>query len=418
VAQATPTKLRIAANFFDFLFFFDKLARHRRTEGVNSSLLLSPGATMSNSPDSNAPDRGHHNSTSASSRTLVRRDLLKAPLALAAGALVSGGASEAKAEKSDVSIDPRYYPRKHFDPDIDLSGKLAVITGASRGIGRAIGEILAALGVDVIGTSRNPAGVPDPPDFPLLALDITDPASVFGFIGELVTHPLFAGREQPQVDILVNNAGRYVIGRIVPQPSDFTFYLAQRDLGVRTVYSGHVTVTNAMLPLMAPAGYARILFTVSISGYMSAALLPAGSFQDVYASAKSALRGYANNLDGAVTFAGASLRVSTVSPYFVNTAILTHPNPVYTQPVNGSGVSDDDSVFNAALAGLQALTANGLPPNMVGEACAQLLRMQNPEQNVVVASPKGALAEQGANDLIEPEILAENLVSAVPFTSR
>jgi hypothetical protein len=34
---------------------------------------------------------------------------------------------------------------------------------------------------------------------------------------------------------------------------------------------------------------------------------------------------------------------------------------------------------------------------------------------VVVASPRGTLAEQGANAIIEPEILAENAISAVPF---
>ena len=53
---------------------------------------------------------------------------------------------------------------------------------------------------------------------------------------------------------------------------------------------------------------------------------------------------------------------------------------------------------------------------MVGETYAQLLRMHDPDQNVVVASPHGPLAEKGANALIEPEIHAENLVLAVPFT--
>jgi hypothetical protein len=175
-------------------------------------------------------------------------------------------------------------------------------------------------------------------------------------------------------------------------------------------------VTNALLPLMPTQGYSRILFTVSISGYITAALLPVGSFQDVYASGKMALRAYANNLDGAFGLVGLSIRVSTINPYFVNTLGLTHPNPIYTQPVGGDGLSGGDGVFNEAITFLRGLQANGLPPSMVGEACAQLLGMESPDQNIVVASPHGDLAEQGANHLIEPEILAENSVSAVPFT--
>jgi NAD(P)-dependent dehydrogenase (short-subunit alcohol dehydrogenase family) len=203
---------------------------------------------------------------------------------------------------------------------------LAVITGASRGNGRAIGEALTALGVNVIGTSRNPAGVVDPLVYPLLTLDITDPASVFAFVSTLQAHQLF--RQRSRVDILVNNAGRIVLGEIAPfSPSDYSFYLAQRDLGVRTVYFGHVLMTNALLPLMSQQGYSRIIFTTSIASYISGATYPAESFVDTYSSGKAALRVYANNLDSALRVAGSSTRVSTVNPYFMNTALVQHPHP-------------------------------------------------------------------------------------------
>jgi NAD(P)-dependent dehydrogenase (short-subunit alcohol dehydrogenase family) len=295
-----------------------------------------------------------------------------------------------------------------------LSGKLAVITGASRGNGRAIGEALAALGVDVIGTSRNPASVPDPPAFPLLALDIADPASVLAFVGALQAYPLF--QQHGRVDILGNNAGRFVLGEIVPlPPTDFSFYLAQRDLGLRAVYSGHVMMTNAMLPLMPQEGYSRIIFTASIASYVTGATLPAESFVDTYNSGKAALRVYANNLDSALRAAGSSIRVSTVNPYAMNTALARYPHPVYTQPVNSSGSSDTDPVFNSFLTSLIQLLANGLPPSMVGETYAQLLSMADPEQNVVVGSPREPLATSGGNALVEQQLFAENQTSAVPF---
>src|SRR5262245_44867187 len=121
----------------------------------------------------------HRTDKAANPRGIARRDLLKIPAALAAGSLavpLLGGASTARAaeQAGAVSIAPNYYPLGDYEPEIDLRGKLAVITGASRGIGRAIGETLAKLGAAVIGTSRKPKQVPNPPAFPLLELDITD----------------------------------------------------------------------------------------------------------------------------------------------------------------------------------------------------------------------------------------------------
>src|SRR5206468_8488487 len=139
-----------------------------------------------------------------------------------------------------------------------------------------------------------------------------DPGSVFAFVAALQSHPLF--QQHGRVDILVNNAGRFVLGQIVPlPPTDFSFYLAQRDLGVRTVYSGHVMMTNVMLPLMPQQGYARIIFTTSVLAYITGGTYPPETFIDTYAAAKFALRVYANDLDSALGAAGSSIRVSTVA---------------------------------------------------------------------------------------------------------
>jgi NAD(P)-dependent dehydrogenase (short-subunit alcohol dehydrogenase family) len=351
----------------------------------------------------------------------TRRDFIKKPLALAVGSIVVPSflgslVAKAKADRAgnDLGIAPRYYPLNHFRPEIDLTGKLAVITGASRGNGRAIGEALTALGVDVIGTSRDPASVPNPPAYPLLALDITDPGSVFAFVAALQGHPLF--QQHGRVDILVNNAGRFVLGQIVPlPPTDFSLYLAQRDLGIRTLYSGHVMMTNVMLPLMPQQGYARIIFTVSIASYVTGGTFPFESFFDAYTSGKFALRVYANNLDAVLRAGGSNIRISTVNPYAMNTALAQHPRPIYTQPVNGNGLSDTDPTFNQAITALREALANGLPPGMIGEGCSQLLRMTAPEQNVVIASPREPFATQGGNALMKQQLLAENQISAVPF---
>jgi short-subunit dehydrogenase len=174
-------------------------------------------------------------------------------------------------------------------------------------------------------------------------------------------------------------------------------------------------MTNAMLPLMPQLGYARIIFTVSVASYFTGATLAGASLLDTYNSGKAALRSYANNLGAALRDAGSNIRVSTVNPYTINTALSEHPNPIYTQPVNGSGLSDTDPIFNQVMTFLRLAQANANPPSMVGETYAQLLRMVNPEQNVVVASPREPFATQGGNALIESQIIAENLISAVPL---
>src|SRR3954453_403193 len=120
---------------------------------------------------------------------LTRRRLIQTSVAGSAAAMLFGHvATEASAAGGAVTIDPVYYPRNPFTPDAGLEslrGKLAIVTGASRGNGRAIGEALLRAGADVIGTSRNPATVPTPPSYPLVALDVADAASVGTFRARL-----------------------------------------------------------------------------------------------------------------------------------------------------------------------------------------------------------------------------------------
>ena len=351
---------------------------------------------------------------------LSRRHLFRTPLAIAAGSIAAPSLLSALVGEANAAhlghpkLDPRYYPLKHFRPDIRLNGKLAVVTGASRGNGRAVGEALKALGIHVIGTSRDPASVPNPPAFPLLKLDIADPASVLAFPALLAANARF--QQRGQVDILCNNAGRMVFGQIVPfPPTDPAFYFSQRDLGMRTLYSGHVMMTKVMLPLMANSGYSRITFTVSSISYLTGFAQPGGSYMDVYNAGKAALRSYANCLAAAFRDAQSNVRVSCVHPYAMRTALAEHPNPVYTQPVGANGLSATDPIFNAVVTGGRQLLANALPPSMVGDTYAQLLRMAEPELNVVVGSPREPLATQGANAFVEEGLLDENEVSALPF---
>ncbi|MFI2207896.1 SDR family NAD(P)-dependent oxidoreductase, partial [Streptomyces sp. NPDC020192] len=104
----------------------------------------------------------------------------------------------------------------------DLTGRLAVVTGARRGIGRAMARALAEAGADVIGVSASlkESGNTVEKDvtatgrtFEAIRTDFADPEAVRALGADL------AGRERP-VDILVNNAGTIRRAPAAEHPDD------------------------------------------------------------------------------------------------------------------------------------------------------------------------------------------------------
>ena len=333
-----------------------------------------------------------------------------------------GGAvltAEAKPGKGNpppfqTQVFPKYYPLSNFTPEISLAGKFAVITGASRGIGRATAEALIAQGVTVIGTSRDVATVPNPPAFPLLDLDITSDASVDAFHAALTSHP--------SIDILINNAGRYIIGTPTPPPiaaNPNQFYIDQLHLGGETIYQGHIRVTNNLLPLMTPSGYSRLLYTVSAAGYLAggtaATSALGGWVLHAYFAGKSALRFYANNLRAFLGVSGSNIKLSTVNPFIIDTTLPDGLNPVFTEPVDANGDSPFNPVLQAVLDGLRFNQHNGLPVSFVADTYVQLLSVAEPEPNVAVGSPDEPFATMGNTDFIKAIALEENEESVFTY---
>lgn len=83
--------------------------------------------------------------------------------------------------------------------------KVVFVTGASRGIGRATGELLSQNGYRFYGTSRNPSG--DIGNITMLPLDVTDDNSVTNCINTVLD-------DAGTIDVLINNAGISIFGAI------------------------------------------------------------------------------------------------------------------------------------------------------------------------------------------------------------
>ncbi|HET7583541.1 MAG TPA: SDR family NAD(P)-dependent oxidoreductase [Gemmatimonadaceae bacterium] len=189
---------------------------------------------------------------------------------------------------------------------------VALVTGASSGIGRSIAQRLGAAGYRVFGTSRRgaepggheaPPGASAPGLVEMLSLDVREDASVDACVENALQR---AGR----IDLLVNNAGLYLRGAVEETTLDEARALYE------TNFFGTVRVTNAVLPHMRARAHGHIINIGSLSAYFP---LPFGAF---YSSAKAALLNYTEALRHEVASLG--VRVSVIVPGFVRTDISAH----------------------------------------------------------------------------------------------
>jgi len=148
--------------------------------------------------------------------------------------------------------------------------KVVFITGASSGIGKAIGLHLHNKGYTVFGTSRNPVKYEGTVPFSLLKLDVTKPETITQAVTEIVSH---AG----QLDVLVNNAGVGITGPIEETPTD------EIRNAFETNFYGPLHVIKAVLPQMRQQQNGHIINITSIAGYMG---LP---YRGIYSASKAAL---------------------------------------------------------------------------------------------------------------------------------
>jgi NAD(P)-dependent dehydrogenase (short-subunit alcohol dehydrogenase family) len=341
--------------------------------------------------------------------------------ALAAGGFVAPAlftnnvANAATPPPFEVRPAPRYYPKTNYSPEINLAGKVAVVTGASRGIGLAVGLALQELGVQVIGTSRTPSAYPGHP-FPLLTLNLADAISIQGFVVSVLSRPEVQGAGG--IDMLVNNGGRSVVGGVIP--IDPNWYFAGMQTGLATLYGGHVAVTSALLQAVAArssSGYARILFTVSVQAYIDGSGDLGITYGHGYTASKRALLSYANALRKVLDASGLPIKVSTLNPLWINTSIATGVRPIFLQPVDANGNSVGDPNFQIVIDAFRALVANGLPASFAAQAYVQLLTATNPDANVVVGSDVEPYASQGGAGTLTAILKDELRQSALPWVA-
>jgi NAD(P)-dependent dehydrogenase (short-subunit alcohol dehydrogenase family) len=175
---------------------------------------------------------------------------------------------------------------------------VAIVTGASGGIGDASARALHAAGYRVFGTYRRPPASAGP-GIEHVACDVTSDASVEAAVRDVLAK---AGR----IDVLVNNAG---VG-LVAGAEESSMAQAQSLFDVNVF--GLIRMTRAVLPTMRRQRSGRIVNISSILG-----LIPA-PFMALYAATKHAVEGYSESLDHEVR--GSGIRVVLVEPGYTRTS--------------------------------------------------------------------------------------------------
>lgn len=220
------------------------------------------------------------------------------------------------------------------------SGRFAIVTGASTGIGRASAEALAQAGFTVFGTSRRATGKGSN-QVSMLTCDVTDDQAVNALVSSVLA-------ETGRIDVLVNNAGIGLLGGA--EESSISQVQALFNVNL----FGVMRVTNAVLPSMRRRGQGRIINISSVLG-----LLPA-PYSAHYSATKHALEGYSESLDHEIR--AFNIRVSLVEP-------------AYTRSVFEQNALAPDAVlkeYEQARAGAHALVRDVMttadPPEVVAEA--------------------------------------------------
>jgi 2-deoxy-D-gluconate 3-dehydrogenase len=203
-----------------------------------------------------------------------------------------------------------------------LDGKIALVTGCRRGIGKAMALALAEAGADIIGTSRSLEAEDSDVEREVKALgrqfhgyacDFANRTALYEFIAKVTA-------DFPVVDILVNNAGTVLRKPAAEHPDEYWDQIIETNLNSQFVLSREIGKR------MVERGAGKIIFTASLLTFQGGITVPG------YAASKGAIGQLTKAL--ANEWAGKGVQVNAIAPGYIatdNTTALRNDPVRYPQ---------------------------------------------------------------------------------------
>jgi 2-deoxy-D-gluconate 3-dehydrogenase len=189
----------------------------------------------------------------------------------------------------------------------NLQGKIALVTGCKRGIGKAIAVALAEAGADIIGVSasleREGSSVEKEVkslgrNFKAYACDFANRKSLYAFVS-------LVKKECPPVDILVNNAGTILRKPAAEHPDEYWDQVMEVNINSQFIISREFGKD------MAARGHGKIIFIASLLTFQGGINVPG------YAASKGAIGSLTKAL--ANEWAGKGVQVNAIAPGYIST---------------------------------------------------------------------------------------------------
>jgi ribitol 2-dehydrogenase len=209
-----------------------------------------------------------------------------------------------------------------------LRGQVAVVTGASSGIGLAIAQALADCGARLVLGARSQAKLESAAaglgaEVTAVRTDVTDSADVEALVGTAV-------ERYGRIDILIANAGVYVGGDFAGGD------LAESLALINTNVGGVLSSVHAALKHMVPAGSGDIVVTSSVSGHQAI------YWEPVYSASKHAVQALVHGMRRQLV--GSGVRIGSVAPGVVLNDLwkVTDADAVADGVARGTGLRSQD----------------------------------------------------------------------------
>ena len=259
--------------------------------------------------------------------------------------------------------------------------KVILITGASSGIGKAIGDFLCTKDFKVYGTSRNPSKYLDS-KFQLFELDVNNADSIKLCIDKII-------KIEGVLDVLINNAGVGITGPLEEIPE------IEIKKNFNTNFFGPLNIIKKVLPLMRSKKRGLIINITSLAAYVGT------PYRSVYSASKAALDLVSETLN--METKPFNIKVVTLAPGEFSTNIASrryHASSEKNSPYHLN--------YSKALTLMNNHVSGGADPKLIAKLIFKIINSKNPKKKYIVGSFLEKIAPY--LKLLLPQKYFENLI--------